>query len=255
MKKLRVIAILLLLTAFMAAPVFAAAGKARITTDTLTVSQGESFTLTVELTDADKIKIGTAALIYDTAALELLGGKCLVEGVAVGQIVEDKNAGTFLLMDATAVSGDIFTFEMRARENASAGDYTVQLKMAVGVTKGEYIDATGTVVTVTESSPDATQTAPTENAPDTGNTPDSDPVDTQPADVQQTPDGTASQEAEGSLPANTAGNAAAGEDTRQETADEAKPEFPWWILIAVLVVAAAAGAFVILNKKKANGEK
>lgn len=263
MKKIRALVIMLLLTAFLAVPVSAAAGKASITSPNVTAAQGETFTLTVNLSDADKIKIGTALLIYDTAAFEMLGGKCLVEGVSVGQVVKDQNVGTFLLMDAKKVSGDIFTFEMRVKENASAGDYIFQLKTSIGVDNGSYIDAVGTVVTVTETSSGTTPPpAPTEEKmpdPTTG-TSGSDPIATQPVDTQpdtqQTPDVTVPEGTEDDLPADTATNAAdsvvdndTNSEEQQQTPTIPKTEFPWWI-IAVLAAAAVVVAVLLLKKKK-----
>lgn len=267
MKKIRALVILVILTALLAVPVAAVSGKATITSPNITAAQGETFTVTVKLTEAGKIDVGTVLLIYDTAALELLGGKCLVENAAVGQIVANQNAGTFLLMDPRAVSGDIFTFDMKVKDNASAGDYKIDMKASVGEGKGSYIDAVGTVVTVNEPSAGTTPPAPTEEKkpdPTTDSTPGSDPVvtqpvetqpaDTQPADTQQTPDATQPEGTEGSLPAdteNTTGTVADGveQDTTDQTTKEPEGAFPWWIPVTVLVLAAAA-AVVILNKKK-----
>lgn len=262
MKKIHTLVIALLLTVLLAVPAAAASGKATITPQVLTAAQGETVTLTVELSDAGKIKVGTAVLIYDTAAFELLGGKCLVKDVAVGQVVKDKNAGTFLLMDTKEVSGGIFAFELKVKENASAGDYNIELKTSVGVDKGAYIDAVGATVTVTEKSSGTVVTPTEEKAPDTttGTTPDTTP-DTTPADTQQAPDAsvpdvTTPESTEGSVPVDTAVNAtdsvADNSESNEEQQGTAEPqgEFSWWIL-AVVAVAAAAVAVVFLKKKDA----
>jgi len=111
--------------------------------DKTQLTRGETFTVTAKLTNTDAIKLGTVMLIFDDSIFELVGGKCLVPDTMMGKIVVPNKAGTFLLDAATAVSGDIFTFAFKVKENAPFGVAILEQKTAIGVETGSYITAAG----------------------------------------------------------------------------------------------------------------
>lgn len=151
MRKIRNLIVMLALISLLAVSVSGAVGKATLTPDAVTAGQGEVFSVTVELADAGEINIGTVLLIYDSNIFEMTGGTCLVDDTAFAQVVPEKNAGTFLLTGAKAVSGEIFTFHFQVKDSAALGEYEITMKTSVGNGKGEYIETTGAKVTVTDA--------------------------------------------------------------------------------------------------------
>lgn len=252
MKKLRNLLLLLVLAALLVTPVAAASGKAAMDPQIVTAKAGETFKVTVVLSDAGKIDVGSALVSYDPGVLTFLGGKCLVSNTAFAQVIPDKNVGTFLLDDAREVSGDLFSFEFMVNKNAAVGQYSIDLKVSVGDGKGDYIQATGAMVQVTgEDAPtgnqDNTPDATTPDAPD-ATTPDAPDVT---APGTQTPEGTTQNPpAQDATIQDSNAQDSAGSDKAPAGQENGEPAgFPWWILL-VIAAAAAVVAVLVIGKKK-----
>ena len=69
-------------------------------------------------------------------------------GANPAQVVVAQKAGTFFLGTASAVSGKIFTFNFKVKTDAAFGTYNITTKAAIGTSSGNYINATGTTITV-----------------------------------------------------------------------------------------------------------
>ena len=148
MKKLIPILLCVLLIAALALSVSADGSSVTITPSATTLERGDTFTIVANLTNSDPIKLGTVALEYDTNVFELTGGTCHVAGAAVGQIVVAQKAGTFFLGTETAVSGKIFTFNFKVKDDAALGTYSFKATAAIGVSTGTEINATGATITI-----------------------------------------------------------------------------------------------------------
>lgn len=148
MKKFMIILCCAVLVCLSVLPVFAATGSVALTPSVKQINPGETFTVTANLTNSEKIQLCTVALDYDTSALELLGGKCLASGTMIGEVLPKQKAGTFMLKNKSALSGDVFSFEFRVLDGASVGKLKITAKGAVGITAGEPIPVTGCEVSV-----------------------------------------------------------------------------------------------------------
>ena len=129
------------------------------------VARGDTFTVVADLSNADKVGLGSVALDFDTTVFELTGGRCHVDDALFGDIITEERAGTFLLMLPKAVSGKIFTFELKVRSTAPLGEHTISGVASIGADNGSEIPVTGAQVTValpTGNVPEATVPATTQ---------------------------------------------------------------------------------------------
>ena len=148
MKKLFTILLCALIVGALALSVSAAGSSVSITPSGTTLHRGDTFTIVANLTNSDPINLGTVVLSYDERVFELTGGTCHVAGANPAQVVVAQKAGTFFLGSASAVSGKIFTFNFKVKDNATFGTYTFSTTAAIGTSGGNRIDATGTTIVV-----------------------------------------------------------------------------------------------------------
>ena len=230
---MRKVCSILFLTVFLAAlalPALAAGSRVTLMPSAETVQGGDTFTVDAVLDNSDKINLATVVLDYDKNALELTGGTCHVSGAMVAQVIPDKNAGTFLLSLPKAVTGKIFSFTFQVKNDAAKGIYSITVKASAGSSSGNYIDATGTQITVENGN---FQSPDTPSQSIVASTQGVDP------DIQQ------SQSVQPTL----------GQDVPVATPSAtenppAKKPFPWLLVVLPALGGIAAGVF-ILRKKKA----
>ena len=151
MKKVFAILLSVLLVCALATAVFAAYDNSSsvLTTAKTELKRGETFTVTAVLTNSDELKIGTVALLFDDSVFELTKGKCLVEEeLDLGKVAAAQKAGTFMLTETAAVTGEIFSFTMKVKEDAPIGAAVLDQKTSIGIDAGNYITATGLNLTI-----------------------------------------------------------------------------------------------------------
>lgn len=90
-----------------------------------TLSPGDSFTVSVNLSNSEPVGRGGIVLSYDSSVFEFVGGSCNVSGATLAEVSASRNGGVFALAENRVVSGNVFTIRMRVRENAPAGSYTI----------------------------------------------------------------------------------------------------------------------------------
>ena len=159
MKRFVLVFCCLLVLSAAAFPVFAAAGKMELVASGNQLAPGSTFTVEANISDTDAVMLCAVALDFDSNVLELTGGSCDADNVSLGQVITAQKAGTLMLKSLKKLSGKVFTFAFKVKANAPAGTYPITAKAAVGILKGEYIDATGVEITVTSSV--GSTTAPT----------------------------------------------------------------------------------------------
>ena len=101
-----------------------------------TVYRGDSFTLTVSLTNDQPISNGGVILSYDSSAFELLGGSCNVSNAALAEVSAANGGGVFVLQTDAVVSGTIFTINMRVKETAPFGSYSISGTPSLSISCG-----------------------------------------------------------------------------------------------------------------------
>lgn len=125
MKRFLVIFLCILLTLSTAMPVLAAGASMGLSASSGTVHRGDSFTVTVKLSNSQAIDRGGIVLKYDSSVFEITGGSCNVSGATLAEVSAGRKGGVFALEDAKVVSGTIFTINMKVKKDAPFGSYTI----------------------------------------------------------------------------------------------------------------------------------
>ena len=148
MKKVIPILLCVLLIGALAFSVSAEGSSVSLTTSATTLERGDTFTIVANLTNTDAINLCTVALTFDTNAFELVGGSYL-ENAAYGDVKMEGQvaAGSFMFGQATKVSGQIFTFTFKVKNDAALDTYTFTPTASIG--PNAQIPATGTTIAVT----------------------------------------------------------------------------------------------------------
>lgn len=145
MKKILSLLICVLLLCSLAVPV-AAAGGARMSLSSSagTLHRGDSFTVSVYLTNDQAVGRGGIVLSYDASVFEFVGGSCNVGGATLAEVSAGRNGGVFALEEDRVVSGTIFTINMRVKSSAAFGTYTISGTASMEIS----CSVSGTSVTV-----------------------------------------------------------------------------------------------------------
>lgn len=119
--------ILLCAAVFGAAMTASAAGAAHmsISSSASTVYRGDSFTLTVSLSNNQPVSNGGVILSYDSSAFTFLGGSCNVSNAALAEVSAANGGGVFVLQTDAVVSGTVFTIRMQVKADAPFGSYSI----------------------------------------------------------------------------------------------------------------------------------
>ena len=123
-----------------------AAGSAHmsISSSAGTVYRGDSFTLTVSLSNDQPVSNGAIVLSYDSNAFELTGGTCSVSNATLSEVSPSKGGGVFMLQTDAVVSGTIFTINMKVKSDAAFGSYNISGTPSLSIN----CSLSGTTVTV-----------------------------------------------------------------------------------------------------------
>ena len=149
MKKIISVLVALMLVAALTIPALAVSGSVSLSASASTLYGGDTFTVTAKLSSSDAIAMGTVLLSYDTSVFEMTGGSCSVSGASVAQVVPAQRVGTFMLSgDPKVISGTIFTFNMKVKDGAAVGSYTISSSATIGVDNGESISSGSVSVNV-----------------------------------------------------------------------------------------------------------
>ena len=142
----RITAILLCLTLICTLAVTASAASAHMSLSSSagTVHRGDTFTLTVSLSNNQPISNGGIVLSYDSSVFEMLGGTCHVSNATLKEVSPANGGGVFLLENDAVVSGTIFTIEMKVKSNAPFGSYSISGTPSLNIDCG----LSGTTVSV-----------------------------------------------------------------------------------------------------------
>ena len=147
MKKIFPILLCVLLIGALALSVSAEGSSVALTSSKTTLERGDTFTVVANLTNTDAINLCTVALSFNTNVFELVDGSYL-ESAAYGDVKMEGQiaAGSFVLGKATKVSGQIFTFNFKVKDDAALGTYAITPTVSIGA--NAQIPATATKVTV-----------------------------------------------------------------------------------------------------------
>ena len=105
----------------------AADPKITCTVSDTDITMGETFTVTVSISDYEAIRSGAIALNFDQSALQFVEGEWLI-GAGIESFDPDNLNGIFMFFPAEPhdINGDIFRFTLRALADASsAGEFNI----------------------------------------------------------------------------------------------------------------------------------
>jgi len=126
----------LLLSALAAAAFAAGSATITLTPSKQTAAHGEEVTVTVSITEVLNCKAAGIIVSYDTEALELISGECLVDAFMKNFDPTTGN-GELAFASGTTLSGDIFRFTVRVKDSARiANGGLIAVKPSVRDTEG-----------------------------------------------------------------------------------------------------------------------
>ena len=144
MKRAIAILLCLFLVGTLALSASAASAHMSIASSTGTVHRGDTFTLTVSLSNNQPISNGGIVLSYDSSVFELVGGSCNVSNAILSEVSPSNGGGVFMLQTDAVVSGTIFTINMKVKSGAAFGSYTISGTPSLSID----CSLSGTTVTV-----------------------------------------------------------------------------------------------------------
>ena len=97
MKRITAIFLCLGLVCTLAITASAASAHMSISSSNSTVYRGDTFTLTVSLSNNQPVSNGGIVLSYDSSVFEMLGGSCHVSGATLAEVSPSNGGGVFLL--------------------------------------------------------------------------------------------------------------------------------------------------------------
>lgn len=135
----------LVLALSLAATVSAAGAKMSLSVSDSTLYRGDSFTVTVKLSNSEAVSNGGVVLTYDKSIFEFVKGSVI--DCPAGEVTS--SGGVFSLADDTVVSGVIFTIVLKVKSDAPFGKHPISGKPNLASSSGKIsCDLSGTSVTV-----------------------------------------------------------------------------------------------------------
>ena len=124
MKRLTALLLCILLLASLALPVFATdSAKMTVSASKSTANRADTINFTVSISTVEDCRSAGFMLVYDTGVFEFVSGRCTLSGTSLANF--SNGTGTFAFSSGTTVSGQIFTFTMKVKDNASIGSSTI----------------------------------------------------------------------------------------------------------------------------------
>lgn len=148
MKYLHKLCCCLLLVSLLPIVALAAGQGVTLTSSADTVKAGDTFTVQAVLENSDAIAMASVALDFDKNVFELTGGSCHVAGALLGEVLAKDQVGMFVLMLPQKVSGEIFTFQFRVKDDAPRGTYQITAESTVGDLQGSLIPSQGAQIEI-----------------------------------------------------------------------------------------------------------
>lgn len=155
MKRTTALLLCLTLICTLAITAYAASAHMSISSSSSTVYRGDTFTLTVSLSNDQPVSNGGIVLSYDSSVFELIGGSCNVSNATLAEVSAANGGGVFLLQSDAVVSGTIFTINMKVKSDAPFGSYTISGTPSLSISCS--ISGTGVTVACKHSYGNASQ--------------------------------------------------------------------------------------------------
>ena len=129
MKKTVILLLAVLLVAMLAVPA-SAAGAASLVVSSATVYRGNTFTMTVYVSNLEACRTGGIEVTHGDG-LELVSGEWLMSGAALANFSASSKDGVFALDTAKKLSGNIFRMTFKVKSNAAFTGNKVSVKLLI----------------------------------------------------------------------------------------------------------------------------
>lgn len=97
--------------------------KMTISSGSGTCYRGQTMDFSVKISPVEDCRSAAFMLVYDTNVFEFISGSCTLSGTALASF--SSGTGTFAFGSGTDVSGSIFTFTLKVKDNAPVGQYGI----------------------------------------------------------------------------------------------------------------------------------
>lgn len=135
MRKIITLLLCLVMVAAMTVTVFATdSATMSFRASSSTVHRGDTVTITVSLSSVEDCRSAGFAHSFNTSVFEFVSGSCTLSGVAMGSV--NSSAASFAYGSGTAVSGQVFTYTLKVKDDAPYGTYSVSGTANVRDTNG-----------------------------------------------------------------------------------------------------------------------
>ena len=144
MKKLLSVLLCILLLAALAVTVSAtASAQMTVSAAKTTVNRGDTINFSVSISAVEDCRSAAFMLSYDQSVFEFVSGQCTLSGTALANF--SAGTGTFAYGSGTAVSGQIFTFQLKVKDNAEIGNYNISANVNTRDSSGAIPTTVNTV--------------------------------------------------------------------------------------------------------------
>lgn len=135
MRKIITLLLCFVMVAAMSVTVFATdSAQMSFRASSSTVHRGDTVTITVSLSTVEDCRSAGFAHSFNTSVFEFVSGSCTLSGVAMGSV--NSSAASFAYGSGTTVSGQVFTYTLKVKDNAPYGTYSVSGTANVRDTNG-----------------------------------------------------------------------------------------------------------------------
>jgi len=160
-KTILILLLVTMLVSIMLYPVAAAGIQATLSANVETAKPGDTIDFTVSMGGDAACQSFGLIIKYDDDVFEVVKGKCSISGSWISTFDKDRGFVALYAND-TIPSGQIGTMQMRVKENAPSGDYTVTFKTAAKTEKSEDVPFTSNSVTIKIEGDSSATEKPTE---------------------------------------------------------------------------------------------
>jgi len=129
MKKILTILVCVFLLTALAVPVLAA-GSASLSVSDSAVHRGETFTVTISVSNVKSCSYGGIEVTFGSA-FELIDGECLIDGVGMDYFVVADKEGGFAFDAPKNLSGKIFKLTFKVKNDAKFASDTISVSVRV----------------------------------------------------------------------------------------------------------------------------
>ena len=124
-KKIFKLICLTLIIAAITTQVFAAGSvSTSMSASSTSVNSGDTITVTVSAS-VDSCGSGGIKISYDSSVFQFVSGKWVLGNTFMSDFSSGSNDGVFAFLDSQSISGSVFQFELKVKDNASLGSSTV----------------------------------------------------------------------------------------------------------------------------------